>query len=169
MAKTYLAKLASGAPDLFNGRNIEQFAAICYRKADPLSGHAIDVLLITTRSARRWVVPKGWAIAKKRPHEVAEREAWEEAGVKGKIKKRPYGYYTYMKSVDGVRRPSVVQVFLLEVTGIDARFPEKGERKVEWFPALEASTLVEEPELKSLIARLENDMRGKRARHPVDP
>ena len=61
------------------------------------------------------------------PHQVAERETWEEAGVKFKAKKT-YGYYIYLKALDtGEKVPSVVQVRLLEVTEASAEFPERGQ------------------------------------------
>jgi len=92
----------------------------------------------------------------KLPHQVAEREAWEEAGVKGKARKKSFGYYTYLKSLDtGDTVPSVVQVHLLEVTGLDERFPERGLRQRQWFSPNEAAARVREPELKSLLRRAE--------------
>lgn len=58
--------------------------------------------------------PKGLADEGLEPHQAAKREAWEEAGVKGKVKKKPFAYFTYVKTLtDGQRVPSVVQVHLL--------------------------------------------------------
>ncbi|HEY0121119.1 MAG TPA: NUDIX domain-containing protein, partial [Rhizobium sp.] len=112
-SKTYLGRLAAEADKLFHGQMIEQYAAICYRKQP--QGETVEVLLITTRESGRWVIPKGWAMDRRLPHQVAEREAWEEAGIKGKAKKKPFGYYTYLKTLDtGDRVPSIVQVHLVE-------------------------------------------------------
>ena len=63
------------------------------------------VLLITSRDTGRWVIPKGWGMPKKEPHEVAEREAWEEAGVIGYAVKEPCGFYSYVKSLRKARVP----------------------------------------------------------------
>ncbi|MBX5056715.1 NUDIX hydrolase [Rhizobium lentis] len=151
--RTYLGRLASATEQLFRGEAIEQFAAICYRK---FGDNAVQVLLITSRESGRWIVPKGWAIAKLAPHQVAEREAWEEAGVKGKAKKRPFGFYTYIKTrADGERVPSIVQVHLLEAREIDENFPEQKQRSSQWLPPLEAAVFVREPELKSLLGKVE--------------
>ncbi|MFK0166190.1 NUDIX hydrolase [Rhizobium sp. NPDC090279] len=152
--KTYLRRLAGEAEKLFAGQSIEQYAAICYRRSPGLKD--VQILLITSRDSGRWVIPKGWPIEGKLPHQVAEREAWEEAGVKGKARKKSFGYYTYLKVLDtGDTVPSVVQVHLLEVTGLDERFPEKGQRQLQWLSPNEAAARVREPELKSLLRMAE--------------
>lgn len=151
--RSYLGRLADEADKLFRGQTIEQFAAICFRRQPE---NRVEVLLITSRESRRWVVPKGWAIGGMAPHEVAEHEAWEEAGVKGKAKKRPFGFYTYLKVLDtGDQVPSIVQVHLVETRKIEERFPERGERTAQWLPPYEAAALVREPELKSLLRGVE--------------
>ena len=38
---------------------------------------------------KRWVLPKGWPMKGKKPHAVAAIEALEEAGLLGKIGKKP--------------------------------------------------------------------------------
>ena len=50
-----------------------QYAALCYR----IVNDKIRVLLITSRGTKRWIVPKGWPMAKKDPHEAALQEAAE--------------------------------------------------------------------------------------------
>ena len=150
--KTYLGQLAEHADLLFRGQAIEQYAAICYMRMPD----SIKVLLITSRQSGRWVIPKGWAMDSRAPHQVAEREAWEEAGIRGKARKKPFGYYTYLKMLDtGDRVVSVVQVHLVEVSAMDVEFREKGQRSFVWLPPHEAATLVREPELKGLLGQVE--------------
>jgi 8-oxo-dGTP pyrophosphatase MutT (NUDIX family) len=148
--KTYLGRLAGAAETLFAGRSIEQYGAICFRRFEGRKD--VEILLITSRDSGRWVIPKGWPMAGKLPHQVAEREAWEEAGVKGKARKKSFGYYTYLKALDsGETVPSVVQVHLLEVARLDEHFPEREQRRLQWFAPHEAAAHVREPELKSLL------------------
>ncbi len=91
---------------------------------------------------------------KKKPHEVAAQEAWEEAGVTGKVRKKPVGYYMYVKKVRvGEDVPSLVQVHLLMVTKLDDDYPESGQRKLRWFSPEEAAAAVDEPELATLLGR----------------
>jgi 8-oxo-dGTP pyrophosphatase MutT (NUDIX family) len=152
----HLSKLAELAL-LMKGEHIQQFAAICHRKD---ADGAIEVLLITTRETRRWSLPKGWAIKGLKPHEVAQREAWEEAGVVGKAKKKPFGRFTYVKTLKTGRKvASFVQVHLVAVDRMDDAFPEHGQRELSWLPPLEAALLVQEPELKHLLAGLDARVR----------
>ncbi|MCM2476800.1 NUDIX hydrolase [Rhizobium sp. CG5] len=147
------SKLAQVTEQILKGNVGEQYAAICIRK-NSQSDDDIELLLVTSRDSGRWVIPKGWGLPKKKPHEVAAREAWEEAGVTGKVKKKPVGYYTYVKKVRvGEHVPSLVQVHLLRVTKLDDDYPESGQRKSRWFSPEEAAASVDEPELATLLIR----------------
>ena len=44
---------------------------------------AMQILLITSRETRRWVIPKGNRIKGMAGHRAAELEAYEEAGIHG--------------------------------------------------------------------------------------
>jgi 8-oxo-dGTP pyrophosphatase MutT (NUDIX family) len=128
----------------------QQYAALCYRvrkKQGPC-----EVLLLTSRDTGRWVIPKGWPMPGKKAHSVAEREAFEEAGVKGKAEKEPFGFYHYRKALQsGLKIPVRVQVHVLEVEDMMKSFPEKGSRRLEWTSPSEAAARVNEPELKELF------------------
>ena len=139
-----------------------QYAALCYRigkKAAP------EILLITSRDTGRWVIPKGWPMQGKSAYEVAEREAYEEAGVKGRTQKASIGSYVYRKRMDhGVAISCKVQVHALEVEDFCKNFPEKGTRRLEWVDYREAAKRVAEPSLKELILGF-----GKRMSPPPEP
>lgn len=129
----------------------QQFAAICHRTKKKTGD--LEVLLITSRDTGRWVIPKGWHMPGKQPHAIAEREAYEEAGIRGKATVEPIGYYTYMKKMRGGHKvPTRVQVHALEVKSLLKEFPEKGTRRLEWVSCEEAASRVDESELKSLFA-----------------
>jgi 8-oxo-dGTP pyrophosphatase MutT (NUDIX family) len=138
----------------------QQYAALCYRlKKKPMQ---IEVLVATSRDTGRWVIPKGWPMEGKKAHQVAEREAYEEVGVKGKIEKEPLGFFHYRKTLNsGLKVPVRVQVHALEVQDCLKAFPEKGSRVLEWVSPEEAARRVNEPELKALLTAF-----GK-ARSPV--
>ena len=55
-----------------------QYGALPYRFTD--SG-GVEILLVTSRSRRRWILPKGLPVDGLEPSEAAAREAFEEAGV----------------------------------------------------------------------------------------
>ncbi|MDX2155467.1 MAG: NUDIX hydrolase [Hyphomicrobiaceae bacterium] len=110
-----------------------------------------EVLLITSRDTGRWVVPKGWPWPRFPDHEAAAKEAWEEAGVRGRVSPDVLGKYTYDKRRNGKSKPVTVSVYLLEVTEEASEWPEQDERRREWFSPRKASELVDEPELKELL------------------
>ena len=62
--------------------NSNQVAAIPVRRR---ADGNLEVLLVTSRETRRWIVPKGWPWPEVSDHEAAAAEAWEEAGVRGRI------------------------------------------------------------------------------------
>ncbi len=162
-SESFLTELASHAGELLHGRIHEQYAAICYRKI-PECGDT-EMLVVTSRESGRWVVPKGWPIKGKKPYEVAAIEAYEEAGVRGKVKKKPFGYFTYLKQLaDGDRVPCIVGLHLLEVDQTLQDFPERGQRRLEWVSFVEAANRVREPELKGLLLAAEQKVRKAKAR-----
>lgn len=125
-----------------------QAAAMCYRRT---SG-SIEVLLVTSRGTGRWILPKGWIAPGGTPAETAAREAFEEAGVHGRIHPQELGRYTYGKLLDsGVTLPCTVAVFALAVEMLAPDFPERDERRRRWVPAHEAARMVHEPDLRYLL------------------
>src|SRR3978361_670929 len=72
-----------------------QFAALPWRLSE---GGTRQIMLLTSRETQRWVIPKGWPMKKRKPAEVASQEAYEEAGLVGRIVgKRPVGSFHYVK------------------------------------------------------------------------
>lgn len=125
-----------------------QFGALCYR----YKNDQIEFLLITSRRTKRWIIPKGWPENHMTPGDSAANEAFEEAGVRGKSDDRPIGVYCYEKKMEfGKKYPCMVTVFSLKVQKILSDYPEKLERKREWFGRISAAKCVAEPELAQLI------------------
>lgn len=129
-----------------------QFGALCWRKHKD----KVQVLLVTSRRTKRWILPKGWPMDGATPVQAAEREAWEEAGVKGKSKPVCLGIYSYYKGIDKkTLLPCVVAVFPVKVRTIANDWPERKERKRRWVSLKKASKLVSEPELAALLLHLD--------------
>lgn len=131
-----------------------QVAAIPIRNG---RGSSPEVLLVTSRETRRWVVPKGWPWKKVADRHAAAGEAWEEAGVRGQIARRSIGSFTYDKLRNGKPYRLKVLVFVLEVQEEAASWPEAAERKRAWFGAADAAELVSEAGLKLLLRALARD------------
>lgn len=120
-----------------------------------LGAGGLEVMLISSRETRRWIVPKGWPMKGRKDHEAARREALEEAGVSGKIRKHPLGAYTYDKRLADGLQPCRVMVYLLEVEKELASWREKGQRERQWFALEAAAKAISEPGLARLIRSLD--------------
>jgi 8-oxo-dGTP pyrophosphatase MutT (NUDIX family) len=132
-----------------------QIAALPVRRG---TDGAVEVLLITSRGKRRWVIPKGWPWPDRAEPDSAAGEAWEEAGITGTPGKVAIGSYSYCKHGIRKRLEIRVHVFLLNVLQEHDEWPERQERTRAWFPQTEAARAVEEPELGALIGSLALDL-----------
>lgn len=133
-----------------------QCAALCWREA----GGRVEILLITSRNTGRWVLPKGWLMKGSSPAESAAQEAWEEAGVEGRICSTPLGWYSYPKPEFGQDHAVDVVVFPLEVTALSEVYPERGQRDRIWVDPLAAADLVEETALDAILRLFVNRRRS---------
>jgi 8-oxo-dGTP pyrophosphatase MutT (NUDIX family) len=133
-----------------------QYAALPYR----FSGRSREVMLVTSRETRRWIIPKGWPQKGKAPHHSAAREAYEEAGVVGATARRPLGSFEYEKRVKHGRVVICeVYVFPLKVKRQNKKWPERREREVKWVSASRAANWIKEPMLRTIIRRLARNIR----------
>ena len=126
---------------------LKQVAALAYRK----HGRGVDVLLITSRETKRWIIPKGWPMKGKKDWNAAAREAFEEAGVEGKMGKKSIGIYHYVKRKLSGDLDCKVIVYPLEVKNELKVWPEKAERKRRWFSAEAAAAVVTDDGLDAII------------------
>jgi 8-oxo-dGTP pyrophosphatase MutT (NUDIX family) len=111
-----------------------QVAAVCYR----LSGHSVEFLLVNTSSGK-WTFPKGRQNPGLSASESASREAWEEAGAKGRIEEKHFGFYLDTKRTlghDSHTREVRVVTYLFEVHSTVT--PEESGRNPSWFFPQEA-------------------------------
>jgi 8-oxo-dGTP pyrophosphatase MutT (NUDIX family) len=131
-----------------------QYAALPIRTS---AAGAPEILLVTSRGTRRWVIPKGWPMRKRSPSEAAAREAYEEAGLEGRIEtEQPIGSYRYEKRLGNGEVAEVeVSIFLLRVARQLDTWPEQGQRQTAWFCPSEAADKVAEPELAAILRRVQ--------------
>lgn len=132
-----------------------QYAALPWRRHQGV----LQILLITTRGTRRWIVPKGWPEAELSPPQCAAREALEEAGVVGEIASRKLGAFDCHKRVkNGAMLPLHIEVFPMEVVRQRRDWPEKGHREIAWCTLDDALVRVREPGLRKLIVKFAKTM-----------
>jgi 8-oxo-dGTP pyrophosphatase MutT (NUDIX family) len=114
----------------------------------------LEILLITTRNTKRWIVPKGWPLSGYSPSECAAQEAMEEAGIIGEVADKAFACFHYDK-----RRGSgdiiscEVHVFTMKVLHQRRNWAEKAARDVCWCSVEEALAQVAEPGLKNELMK----------------
>ena len=112
----------------------------------------INVLLVTSRQTKRWVIPKGNIGNGVPAHTAAAIEAEEEAGVLGLICPTPLGSYRYRKRRStGASLMIDVDVYPLAVNTELGAWKEQDERQRRWFTLADAAEAVDEPDLRDLI------------------
>jgi 8-oxo-dGTP pyrophosphatase MutT (NUDIX family) len=144
-----------------------QVAAVCYRRR----GASVEFLLVNTNRGGKWTFPKGDPEPSLSHSRSAEREAWEEAGVRGSIEPRHFHLYIHSKGVfwksPGVQE-FVVKAFLLEVER-DGK-PDEPMRNPTWFAPAQAKRILAKgrelkyaQELQAVIDRALEQIAGARA------
>ncbi|MGC2696190.1 MAG: NUDIX hydrolase [Candidatus Angelobacter sp.] len=130
-----MAQFLAGLARLTRGAELPvQVAAICYRR----NGSSVEFLLVNTSSGK-WTFPKGRLCPGLSPSESAAREAWEEAGAKGRIEDDHFGHYLDTKRAlghDARTREVRIAAYLFEVHSTET--PEESGRNPSWFSPQQA-------------------------------
>jgi len=108
-----------------------------------------QILLITSRKRKRWVIPKGVKEPELSGPDSAAKEALEEAGIEGTVEPVVLGTYQY----DKWGGTCTVDVYLMEVTEVHDEWEEQ-HRDREWVDLETAVTRLREASLKEIVARL---------------
>ena len=116
---------------LYQLREISQVAAVCYRR----SGDTLEFLLVQTRGGR-WTFPKGGVEPGLTHAQTAALEAFEEAGVHGRMEEQPFARYLHHKRGKSSKRELMVQAHLCEVMRLCR--PQEAGRNRTWFSAEKA-------------------------------
>ena len=127
-----------------------QSAVIPYR----INNRHIEILIISSSNNKHWVVPKGIKEPGLTAQESAAKEAWEEAGVEGKVGDASLGHFNYIKwGAD-----CTVDVYPMEVTKL---IPEdewqESHRRREWVTPNVAAQRLKQTELAPMVDLLVNE------------
>jgi 8-oxo-dGTP pyrophosphatase MutT (NUDIX family) len=138
-------------------KECDQVAAVCYRVGDD----GIEFLLVRTRKGR-WIFPKGSAEPGLTHAQAAALEAFEEAGVHGRIEEASFTRYIRRRrgevrnsSARVARKESAVNAHLCEVLRLVPP-PELG-RNPTWFSAEKTKRRLQQdrtPDFGSELARV---------------
>jgi 8-oxo-dGTP pyrophosphatase MutT (NUDIX family) len=129
------------------GKPIRQVAVLPFRRG----ADGLEVMLLTSRQTRRFVIPKGWPMRRRTDWDAAALEAKQEAGLVGKVVARPLGAYDYWKRLSSVFVHVTVVVYPLEVEKERVQWREQAVRLRRWLSPGQAAQLVDEPGLAALI------------------
>jgi 8-oxo-dGTP pyrophosphatase MutT (NUDIX family) len=123
-------------------------AAVCYRIADG----EVEFLLVRTRSGK-WTFPKGGVDGDATLAAAAGREAYEEAGVRGRVESSPFASYLHFKR--GSRQPTELKVsaHLCRVFHLEAAVERH--RDPTWFSFKAAMKRVRQKRRSKYAAELE--------------
>lgn len=112
----------------------------------------IVFLLITSRRTGRWIFPKGSLAGADTEWEQAAKEAYEEAGVRGRVERQSVGSFLAWKT-RGLRRFAIeVEMYPLKVEIQLEKWPEMKARHRHWATLQETKRLLDD---KSLVALVE--------------
>ena len=143
-------------PKLRKLHGCQQVAAICYR----VRNRGIEFLLIRTRGGR-WTFPKGGIEPGLTHAQAAALEAFEEAGVHGRIEETSFTHYTRRKRNDMPRsarsaaKELQVNAHLCEVLRLGP--PQESGRDPTWFSAQKAKRQLQQdrkPETGAELVRV---------------
>jgi len=135
------------------------------------AGDEPTYLLITSRRTGRWIFPKGEIEDHMTPARSAAKEAWEEAGVRGRVGEAAVGTYRTEKVERHSRRLIAVDLYPLEVDHQARDWPERRRRRRHWATHRQARRLIDNAELVAVLDRLHADLTGQQAdgAHPRAP
>jgi phosphohistidine phosphatase len=137
-------------PDYF----FTQSGVLPYRRVDG----KLEIMVVASRKGTRWVIPKGVKEPELSLRDSAEKEAFEEAGVRGQVDEEAIGNFDY-KKWGGVCN---VVVFPMEVSeSVPEAEWEESHRERRWLEAKDARRMLDERALRKLVDKLRKRL-GKR-------
>ena len=105
----------------------------------------LEVLLITTKS-KKWGLPKGNMIRKLGPSRTALVEAYEEAGIAGKVSK---------EMIQCMHKNTCLYLYPMLVTKVYSNWPEESKRSRKWVKLSKAAKIIGRKELRRALKRFD--------------
>jgi 8-oxo-dGTP pyrophosphatase MutT (NUDIX family) len=124
-------------------RGREQAGVIPFRRKKG----TIEVCLIRNKGGKKWKIPKGFVDPGETAEQAALKEAWEEAGLKGRLTGSSIGSYEYEKwGLD-----LTVSIYLMEVSGAEDEWEESRFRERSWEPVETAFAMLKKHPVRPLL------------------
>jgi 8-oxo-dGTP pyrophosphatase MutT (NUDIX family) len=138
-------RILSAVPNKESKILYEQSAVIPYR----IINGRCEILLITSLRKKNWIIPKGIVENGLSAQQSALQEAFEEAGISGKIQPDKLGTYSYEKW-GGICN---VNVYACEVIREHTNWPEMNIRQRKWFSTPEVAKKISNKDLLNLVKK----------------
>jgi len=116
----------------------------------------IAILFVTSQRRGRWIFPKGDLKAKESHKKACKREAFEEAGVSGKILKNYPMTVTIGKSGNNGIEQVAVTYYPMLVTSQEDKWPEDDKRERHWGLLNDAPRVIDRHDFLELIRQFES-------------
>lgn len=129
---------------VYNNQNyVEQSGVIPYI----IEKGNIQIILIKSRSGKKWILPKGFIDEGLTPSESALKEAFEEAGVTGTVSSKPAGFYKYTRQMKEYK----VSLFPMKTEVINDEWPESSERERKLVNLESVDYYINDPGIREVI------------------
>jgi ADP-ribose pyrophosphatase YjhB (NUDIX family) len=142
-----------------------------------VDGDRIAIMFVTSQRRGRWILPKGNLAPGETHKKGAKREAFEEAGVKGKLLKELPMTMVITKSGQGGLSEVAVTYYPMLVTKQHDDWPEKAKRERHWALLDDAARVTDREDfhhvikafsaLKPLILKSAKDRKAKPPKSPM--
>lgn len=118
-------------------------AAYCYKG----KGEKHRIVLVTSTTGR-WIIPKGQIEKDLTKKEVALDEAWEEAGIRGKITGKSKDFLIYRGGL------ILWKIYPVKINSLEDDWPEKKYRKRRLISPSDAARKIDNKDLTKAILKL---------------
>ena len=120
-----------------------------------IRGNRMAVLFVTSQRRGRWILPKGLVQPKESHRKCCKREAFEEAGVRGKFLRDYPITASIGKANSGSITHTAVTYYPLLVTDQADSWPEDAKRQRHWALLEDAARVTDRDDLRQLIRQFE--------------
>ncbi|MCU7959864.1 MAG: NUDIX hydrolase [gamma proteobacterium symbiont of Bathyaustriella thionipta] len=115
----------------------------------------LQILIVRSSKKKHWIIPKGIAEPGYSLQDSAKKEAWEEAGVEGKVSQTALGSYLYIKW--GAQ--CTVSVYPMRVSReLAEKDWQESHRGRRWVSVKEAGDCLRQEQLQPLLKQLQKQL-----------